>query len=79
MIRKIITLFIIGRKLALSDALDIISKVYKVPTIIRVFFIFLGLFGKKNLSQNYNDEERLCKSMESMGITFIKLGQFFSN
>ena len=33
MIRKIITLFIIGRKLALSDALDIISKVYKVPTI----------------------------------------------
>ncbi len=78
MIRKIITLFIIGRKLALSDALDIISKVYKVPTIIRVFFTFLGLFGKKNLSQNYNDEERLCKSMESMGITFIKLGQFLA-
>jgi len=29
MIGKIITLFKIGRKLALSDALDIISKVYK--------------------------------------------------
>ncbi len=78
MIRKIITLFVIGRKLALSDALDIVSKVYKVPMLIKIFFSFLGLFGKKNLSKNYNDDERLCRSMESMGITFIKLGQFLA-
>ena len=78
MIKKIITLFKIGRKLALSDALVIISKVYEVPILIKFFFSFLGLFGKKNYNQNYNEEERLCKSMESMGITFIKLGQFLA-
>tara|TARA_Y100001970_G_scaffold223625_1_gene275357 strand:- start:8508 stop:10082 length:1575 start_codon:yes stop_codon:yes gene_type:complete len=78
MIGKIITLFKIGRKLALSDALDIISKVYKVPIIIKIFFNILGLFGKKNTNQNYNEEDRLCRSMESMGITFIKLGQFLA-
>ena len=78
MIKKVITLFKIGRKLALSDTLDIISKVYKVPILITVFFSLLGLFGKKKLNQNFNEDERLCRSMESMGITFIKLGQFLS-
>ena len=78
MIKKIITLFKIGRKLALSDALDIVSKVYKVPIIIKIFFNLMGLFGKKNLSQNFSEDERLCRSMESMGITFIKLGQFLA-
>ena len=78
MIKKIITLFKIGRRLALSDALDIVSKVYKIPILIRIFFSLLGSFGEKNLNKNYNDEERLCRSMESMGITFIKLGQFLS-
>ena len=78
MIKKIVTLFKIGRKLALSDALDIISKIYKVPLLIRIFFNLLGFFGKKNLNQNYNEKERLCRSIESMGITFIKLGQFLA-
>ena len=78
MITKIVTLFKIGRKLALSDALNIISKVYEVPLLIKIFFNFLGIFGKKNYNQNYNEEERLCRSMESMGITFIKLGQFLA-
>mgnify|MGYP001397131488 CR=1 FL=1 len=78
MIKKLVTLFVIGRKLALSDALDIVSKIYKVPVLIKIFFSFLGLFGKKNVNQNYNEEERLCKSMESMGVTFIKLGQFLA-
>ena len=78
MINKLITLFKIGRKLALSDALNIISKIYKIPFLIKIFFSFLGLFGKKNLNKNYNEEERLCRSMEEMGITFIKLGQFLA-
>ncbi len=78
MITKIVTLFKIGRKLALSDALNIISKVYEVPLLIKIFFNFLGIFGKKKYNQNYNEEERLCRSMESMGITFIKLGQFLA-
>ena len=78
MIKKIITLFKIGRKLALSDAMDIISKIYEVPLLIKIFFSLLGLFGRKSLNKNYNEEERLCRSMESMGITFIKLGQFLA-
>ena len=78
MIKKIITLIIIGRKLALSDALNIVSKVYKIPILIKIFFSLLGLFGKKKLNQNFNEEERLCRSMEAMGITFIKLGQFLA-
>ncbi len=78
MIKKIITLFVIGRKLALSDALNIISKIYEIPLLIKVLFSLLGVFGKKDINQNINEEERLCRSMESMGITFIKLGQFLA-
>ena len=78
MIKKLITLFKIGRRLALSDALNIISKIYEIPIIIRLFFSLMGIFGKKNINQQYNEQERLCRSMESMGITFIKLGQFLA-
>ncbi len=78
MITKIITLFKIGRKLALSDALNIVSKVYEVPVLIKILFNLLGVFGEKKYNQNCDEEERLCRSMESMGITFIKLGQFLA-
>ena len=78
MIKKIITLFIIGRKLALSEVLSIVSKVHKIPLSIKIFFSLLGLFGKKNFNQDLDEEERLCKSLESMGVTFIKLGQFLA-
>ena len=78
MLKKIITLFKIGRKLALSDALDIVSKIYEIPIVIKIFFTVLGLFGKKNLNQNDSEGEKLCRSLESMGITFIKLGQFLA-
>ena len=47
MIKKITTLFIIGRKLALSEVLNIVSKVHKIPLSIKIFFSLLGLFGKK--------------------------------
>ena len=78
MVKKLITLFKIGRKLALSDALNIISTIYKIPILIKIFFSLLALFGKKNLNQNISEEERLCRSIETMGITFIKLGQFLA-
>ena len=55
MIKKIMTLFVIGRKLALSDALNIVSKVYEIPILIRIFFNLLGLFGKKTVNQNQNE------------------------
>mgnify|MGYP001162793947 FL=1 len=36
MIKKVITLFAIGRKLALSDALNIVSKIYEIPLLIKI-------------------------------------------
>jgi ubiquinone biosynthesis protein len=78
MIKKIYILFKIARKLALSDALKIVSRVHKPPLAIK---IFLGIFSisfseRKNEDQKLSDEERLCLSIQNMGTTFIKLGQF---
>ena len=56
MIKKIVTLFAIGRKLALSDAMHIISKIYEIPLIIKIFFSLIGLFGKKDFNQSQNEE-----------------------
>ena len=47
MINKLITLFKIGRKLALSDALDIVSKIYKIPIIIKIFLTYWVYLEKK--------------------------------
>ena len=38
MINKIITLFKIARKLAQSEAMEIISKIHEPPKIIKLFF-----------------------------------------
>ena len=80
MIKKIFTLFKIARTLAVSDALEIIYKFHKPPLFIRVFFKIFSLSFNKTNSENMNisDEERLCKSIQSMGTSFIKLGQFLS-
>jgi len=80
MIKKIFTLFKIARTLAVSDALKIIYKFHKPPLFVRVFFKIFSLSLSKTNSENMNisDEERLCKSIQSMGTSFIKLGQFLS-
>ncbi len=80
MIKKIFILLKLARKLALSDALKIVSKIHEPPLIIKIFLgIFsISLFGKINQNLNLSDEERLCNSIQDMGTTFIKLGQFLS-
>jgi len=80
MIKKLFILFKIARKLALSDALKIISKFHQPPLIIKVFLnLFSISFSKNNYESNrLNNEERLCNSIQEMGTTFIKLGQFLS-
>ena len=79
MIKKIIILFKLARKIALSDALNVISKIQKPPLIINFFFsIFSFSFKKDDQFQNFSDEEKLCASIQSMGTTFIKLGQFLA-
>ena len=80
MINKIYTLIKIARKVALSDALKVISKIHQPPFFIKLFLNILSISFKKkdNLNNNQSDEEKLCKSLEGMGTTFIKLGQFLA-
>ncbi len=80
MINKIITLFKIARKLAQSDAMKIISKLHEPPKIIKFFFYLLSFYfyNPKKENNNLNEEQRLCNSIQEMGTTFIKLGQFLS-
>jgi len=80
MIKKLITLFKLGRKIAKSDILNIVSKFQKPPLLIRFLFKILSFsFAPQNKNNfNKNEGERLSESLESMGTTFIKLGQFLA-
>ena len=83
MIKKLVTLFKLGRKIAKSDILDITSKFQEPPLSIKILFKILSFsFSSKNkreVTNNTNNEgERLSKTLESMGTTFIKLGQFLA-
>ena len=52
MIKKFITLFKLGRKIASSDILDIISKFQKPPLAITLLFKFLSIsFSPKKKTQ----------------------------
>ena len=80
MLRKIFILFRIARRLAKSDALEIISKIHKPPLIIKTLLkIFSFSFSQKTDSSNdKSEEDKLCESIQGMGTTFIKLGQFLA-
>tara|TARA_B100000989_G_scaffold191706_1_gene144503 strand:- start:7373 stop:8953 length:1581 start_codon:yes stop_codon:yes gene_type:complete len=80
MIKKIIILFKLGRKVAKSDILNIISKFQEPPWMIKILFKILSFsfFKKKIVVSNKDEGERLSSSLESMGTTFIKLGQFLA-
>ena len=78
MIKKLFILFKLGRKLAKSDILNIVSKFKKPPLTVKILFQILSFsFSSKNKNKLNNTEgERLSESLQSMGTTFIKLGQF---
>ncbi len=80
MITKLFILFKIARKLALSDALKIIYKFHQPPLFIKIFLsLFSFSFSKNNnQSDRLTEGEKLCTSIQEMGTTFIKLGQFLS-
>ena len=80
MIKKFIILFKLGRKVAKSDILSIISKFQEPPLGIKILFRILSFsFTKKEQANlNMNEGDRLSSSLESMGTTFIKLGQFLA-
>ncbi len=80
MLRKIFILFRIARRLSKSDAVEIISKIHKPPLIIKTLLnIFSFSFSKKiDSSNSKSEEDKLCESIQGMGTTFIKLGQFLA-
>ena len=79
MIKKFITLFKLGRKITSSDILEIVSKFQKPPLAITLIFKFFSIsFTPKKRDSNKSEGERLSDSLESMGTTFIKLGQFLA-
>ena len=80
MLKKLITLFKLGRKIAKSDILNITSKFQEPPIAVKILFKILSFsFSPKRQIHTQKDEgERLSSSLESMGTTFIKLGQFLA-
>ena len=80
MLKQTILLFKIGRKLAKSEALNIISQNHNPPYLLKIFFLVFGFKFNKDLikDKNATSGQRLCLSMQQMGTTFIKLGQFLS-
>ena len=80
MIKRLFILFKLGRKLAKSDALTIATKFNEPPLVIKILFKIIGFsFSNKNkVNQIKNEEQKLSNSLQSMGTTFIKLGQFLA-
>ena len=80
MIKKLFTLFKLARKLAKSDALNIATKFNEPPFFIKILFSIIGFsfIKENNINQNDIEEKRLSNSLQSMGTTFIKLGQFLA-
>ena len=80
MIKKLFILFKLGRKLAKSDALTIVTKFNEPPLVIKILFKIIGFsFSNNNeVNQFENEEQKLSNSLQSMGTTFIKLGQFLA-
>ncbi len=80
MIKKLITLFKLGRKVAKSDILNIISKFQEPPVTIKILFKILSFSfsSEKKYDEKKDEGEKLSSSLESMGTTFIKLGQFLA-
>jgi ubiquinone biosynthesis protein len=80
MIKRFVIIFKIGRKLAQSGILDIFSKFHEVPRSIRLLFYLLSFSLKKRDETDFSidEKEKLSNSLQSMGTTFIKLGQFLA-
>ena len=80
MVKKLFTLLKLGRKVARSDILDIASKFQKPPLAITILFKILSISfsDKKSSNLNKDEGERLSDSLENLGTTFIKLGQFLA-
>ncbi len=79
MIARVVRLFKIARKLSVSGAVETLNQIYKLPLSVNIFFNLISIGSdKKDLNDEKKPGERLCVALESMGTTFIKLGQFLA-
>ena len=65
MIKKLIILFKLGRKVARSDILNIVSKFQEPPLAVKILFKILSFsfLGKKQTEINKDVGERLSNSL----------------
>ena len=79
MLKKLFTLFKIGRKLSTSGAISSIYEIYNPPLSVKIFFFIIG-FTLKDKKNNFSSPagEKLSNALQDMGTTFIKLGQFLA-
>jgi len=79
MFKKLLMLFKIGRKLSTSGAISSIYEIYNPPITIKILFFVIGFsFNDKKNNNNLSPGVKLCNALQSMGTTFIKLGQFLA-
>ncbi len=79
MLKKLLLLFKIGRKLSTSGAISSIYEIYNPPVMVKILFFVIGFtFNNNKNNHSLNSEKKLCDALQSMGTTFIKLGQFLS-
>ena len=79
MFKKILMLFKIGRKLSTSGAISSIYEIYNPPIAIKILFFLIGFsFSSKKDNQDSSSGVKLRNALQSMGTTFIKLGQFLA-
>ena len=79
MFKKLFMLFKIGRKLSTSGAITSIYEIYNPPILIKIFFFIIGFsIQTKKIDEKFSPGKKLCNALQSMGTTFIKLGQFLA-
>ncbi len=79
MIKRVFKLFQIARKLSTSGAVQTINEIHKLPTILNLFFNLISFGAVSNRQDEQKSSgEKLCVALQSMGTTFIKLGQFLA-
>jgi len=79
MLKKLITIFKIGRKLSTSGTISSIYEIYNPPVAMKILFFVIGFsFNEKKNNNNLSSGIKLCNALQDMGTTFIKLGQFLA-
>ena len=75
---KFFILFKIGRKIGKSNIINIVSETHKIPVFIKLFFNLLAFSFSSSTETKSKGKENLSESIQEMGTTFIKLGQFLA-